>query len=122
MKKKLLSFIFLLAALIAGLVLSHFFETLWFWFKLPKFSDWVIAPHDLLGILCGLIAFIVLMKHQKVNIFLSEVIQELEKITWPNRKETILSTGIVSILVGIAALILFAFDALWGTVVNFFYH
>lgn len=71
--------------------------------------------------LLGLGTFFILLKSAKVNSFTNEVITELGKVTWPNRKETVLSTGVVSVLVGICAMILFGFDVLWGAVVKVFY-
>ena len=38
-----------------------------------------------------------------VTQFLSEVVSELKKVTWPNRKETLGATGVVLILVVIVS-------------------
>jgi preprotein translocase subunit SecE len=38
--------------------------------------------------------------------FLAEAVQELKKVTWPNRKETLGATGVVLILVIIIAVFL----------------
>jgi preprotein translocase subunit SecE len=37
--------------------------------------------------------------------FLSEAVQELKKVTWPNRKETLGTTGVVLVLVFLSRLI-----------------
>ncbi len=44
--------------------------------------------------------------------FLVEVRQELNKVTWPERKETIASTGVILFLVVLTATYLGALD--WG--------
>lgn len=49
------------------------------------------------------------------NTFLNEVAQDLSKVTWPMRKETITSAGVVVVLVGIAAVLLALIDLVWGT-------
>jgi preprotein translocase subunit SecE len=44
--------------------------------------------------------------------FLIEVRQELNKVTWPERKETIASTGVILVLVLVTAAYLGSLD--WG--------
>jgi preprotein translocase SecE subunit len=53
--------------------------------------------------------------------FTNEVISELSKVVWPARKETALSTVVVTVLVGICSIILFGFDMFWGMLVSVFY-
>lgn len=78
--------------------------------------NWLIAPSDVAGMVAGAILFVVLWKNQKAKVFLSEVFTELTKVTWPKRKETALSTGVVSILVALATLSILIFDSLWAWV------
>jgi preprotein translocase subunit SecE len=47
--------------------------------------------------------------------FFRQVRQEASKVTWPTRKETIISTIMVFIMVIIAALFFFAVDQLLST-------
>ncbi len=42
--------------------------------------------------------------------FLHEVRQEVVKVTWPTRKETLLTTGMVFLLVVVASLFFFMVD------------
>ena len=44
--------------------------------------------------------------YEKVQTFLGEVVSELKLVTWPNRKETLVTTGVVLILVLILAIYL----------------
>ena len=44
--------------------------------------------------------------------FLVDVRQELNKVTWPERKETVTSTGVILFLVVLTAIYLGALD--WG--------
>ncbi|MBI2975236.1 MAG: preprotein translocase subunit SecE, partial [Deltaproteobacteria bacterium] len=46
---------------------------------------------------------------------------ELAKVTWPPKKETLLSTAVIAIMVAICSMIIFGFDTLWGTVVKLLY-
>ena len=42
--------------------------------------------------------------------FVREVRQEVSKVTWPTRKETMISTGMVFVMVFLAALFFFLVD------------
>jgi preprotein translocase subunit SecE len=44
--------------------------------------------------------------------FFKQVRQETSKVTWPTRKETMISTGMVFVMVFIAAVFFFAVDQL----------
>ncbi|MBI2981604.1 MAG: preprotein translocase subunit SecE [Deltaproteobacteria bacterium] len=44
---------------------------------------------------------------------MNEVVVELSKVSWPLGKETLASSGVVVVLVGIAALILAVVDMIW---------
>jgi len=54
--------------------------------------------------------------------FLAEAVQELKKVTWPNRKETLGTTGVVLILVFFIGAYLGLVDFLLSRVVQFFIH
>ncbi len=44
--------------------------------------------------------------------FIREVRQEVSKVTWPTRKETLVSTGMVFVMVFLAAIFFFLVDQL----------
>ncbi len=46
--------------------------------------------------------------------FLRDVRAEVAKVTWPSRKETLVTTGLVFALSGLAALFFFASDQVIG--------
>ena len=54
----------------------------------------------------------------KANKFLQEVKVELGKVTWPTRKETMQTTGVVIAFAVVMALFLWAVDASLMVVVN----
>jgi len=54
-----------------------------------------------------------------VKQFVSEVISELKKVTWPNRKETLGATGVVLILVIIISVYLGLVDYLLSHIVRY---
>ncbi len=119
--KKSISLIYLTCAAIAWVVLRQLTTTIWAMAHLPEMVGWIVPPTDIISAVIALTLFLVLMKNQKINTFTHEVITELSEVSWPKRKETLMSTGVVIILVGIAAGILFGFDMFWGLVVQLFY-
>ncbi len=71
------------------------------------------------GISAGVIALILLIgfsMNAKATGFIDEVFAELHKSTWPNANETFRTTVAVTIMVGLAALVLAAMDWFWGVV------
>ena len=54
--------------------------------------------------------------------FLSEAVQELKKVTWPNRKETLGTTGVVLILVFFIGAYLGLVDFILSHLVRYFIH
>jgi preprotein translocase subunit SecE len=54
--------------------------------------------------------------------FFVEAVQELKKVTWPNRKETLGTTGVVLVLVFFIAVYLGFVDFLLSHFVQFFIH
>jgi preprotein translocase subunit SecE len=56
---------------------------------------------------------------QKVTEFFESVKLELEKVTWPTRKETIATTGVVIVIVVLISLYLGACDLLLAKLLRF---
>ncbi len=50
--------------------------------------------------------------------FVREVRSEVAKVTWPTRKETTVTTGLVLAMAALAAVLLFALDQLIGLAVR----
>jgi preprotein translocase subunit SecE len=46
--------------------------------------------------------------------FIRDVRAEVSKVTWPSRKETLITTGLVFVLSGLAALFFFVADQVIG--------
>lgn len=60
------------------------------------------------------------MANTNVAQFIREVRQEASKVTWPTRKETAISTGMVLIMVFLAALFFSAVDFLLSIGIRLF--
>ena len=65
-------------------------------------------------VIVGLIAY----RSERLFTAAYDVTHELEKVTWPTRKETSASTVVVMVTVSVAALILAGFDVVWGGLAN----
>ena len=102
------------------LILRQIFNSAWDFFRLPLLDVLPVALPEILAFVVAAVVFIVLRRHPKINEFGLEVISELSKVTWPTRKETAISTGVIIIMVGIASVLLFLFDTIWGTLTKSF--
>src|SRR5262245_39983441 len=102
-------------ALVAWLMSRQLFNAVWDFFRLPVPESFPVGVPEILAFLLGVAVFVVLRRQARVQEFGLEVISELSKVTWPTRKETVISTGVIMVMVGIAAVLLFFFDTGWGT-------
>ncbi|PIR17317.1 MAG: preprotein translocase subunit SecE [Deltaproteobacteria bacterium CG11_big_fil_rev_8_21_14_0_20_49_13] len=119
--KKIVNGAFVGIGVIVWIFVKQIVDTIWGIVKFPVPQDWPFTPADLFGTIAAVAAFVMIKKNQRINRFSNEVLAELSKVTWPPRKETLLSTVVVSVMVAICAVILFGFDTLWGTLVKILY-
>jgi preprotein translocase subunit SecE len=59
------------------------------------------------------------MARTNVAQFFREVRQETSKVTWPTRRETAISTGMVFLMVVLAAIFFFFVDQIIATAIRF---
>jgi preprotein translocase subunit SecE len=59
------------------------------------------------------------MARTNVAQFFREVRQETSKVTWPTRRETAISTGMVFLMVVLAAIFFFVVDQIIATAIRF---
>ncbi len=114
---------FLLGALIFGWLLTNIITSIWTSLNLAIAA--VSPPSNLVAVLAGGIIAVggayYLWRHPIVNRLAVEIVAELSKVTWPNRKELSSSTVVVIILSIIAAVILGLFDFFWAWVTDLIY-
>ncbi|MFN7684153.1 MAG: preprotein translocase subunit SecE [Oligoflexia bacterium] len=65
------------------------------------------------SILLGAVLFFGLYRSQQATQFVSEVVVELSRVTWPTQKETSAATVLVIVMVLISGLFLGFLDYLW---------
>ena len=97
-------------------------------FLVSRASDWVWSyfakPNELAVNLFAIVvagsAALVAYRNERVFASIVDVTRELEKVSWPTRKETSAATVVVLVTVLISAVILSSFDALWAFFTNWF--
>lgn len=119
--QKTVSLIYLVCGVLAWALFRELISTVWVATGIAMPVDWTIPPADLVAVAFGVATFVILIKNVKIVEFTNEVITELGRVVWPARKETVLSTGVVSVLVGVCSIIFFLFDMVWGMLVKVFY-
>lgn len=106
---KYIHFFFGCAALILALLLSLSIDWVWNYFaKPPQLAVNLIAV--------GITAVVTLVAYRNDNLYgtVTDIFHELEKVTWPTRKETSAATVVVIVTVVISALLLSAIDSVWS--------
>jgi preprotein translocase SecE subunit len=91
-------------------------------FLIYKTGDWVWSyfakPNELAlqgaALLVGVVGGIIAYRNERVFAGASDVTRELEKVSWPTKKETYYATVVVMVTVVIATLILSFFDLIWA--------
>lgn len=73
-----------------------------------------------LPVVVGLALFVALQFNSKVAAWGEEVVTEVRKVVWPNRKDTTAMTIVVVIMVLISSVIVSSFDLLSGFFINQF--
>jgi preprotein translocase subunit SecE len=106
---------FAIGALLAAFVLARAVD--WGWSYFAKPNDLVV---NVLAILVAGSAAVVVYRNERAYASIVEVTRELEKVSWPTRKETSAATIVVLITVLISALVLSGFDAIWAFFTNWF--
>ncbi len=103
------------AATALFLLFSQVFRMVWDWGGWAVAADWPIEPVYLISFFLAVVMAFGARWSKPINGFINEVALELSRVTWPQRKETIGSSGVVIVLVGVAAVVLFIIDLVWGT-------
>lgn len=114
---KAVHLMFLSGGLLLFLVLNLTGDWVWGYFSRAP-NPFVING---LAAAAALVAGISLYRNDRVYTLASDVAAELQKVTWPTKKETQAATLVVIVTVIIASLILGAFDAAWSTVTDLIY-
>ena len=75
---------------------------------------------DALGIIVGVVTFLVMNRHPVVHGFSDESVTELRKVVWPDKEETVRSATVVVVTTLFIALTLAMYDFVWARVTSTF--
>jgi preprotein translocase subunit SecE len=114
---------------IFGLALLGVAAVVWYTFKVTTdyfvgYFDlaikypWIHIVQNIAPVLFGGLAAYLLYRIQKTREYIFEVITEVKKVVWPNRKETWGATVVVIIAVLVSGAVLGVFDWLAGLFMN----
>jgi preprotein translocase subunit SecE len=79
-------------------------------YYIPLFSEaiqWAVLAG---GLVIALALFFTTQTAARLRVFLKEAYQEMQKVVWPSRKETLQTTGIVILFVSVVSLFLWIVD------------
>lgn len=110
---KFIHLTFALGALLVAFVVSQTVDWVWSYFAKP--NDLVI---NAVAVTLAAVGAVVAYRNERVFASVHDITRELEKVSWPTRKETSAATVVVLVTVSIAAVILSAFDAIWSFFTN----
>jgi preprotein translocase subunit SecE len=110
---KYVHLIFAVGALLVAFLLAKSGEWVWSYFAKPNELAITIGA-VVVAVVGGYLAY----RNERAFAAAYDVTAELEKVTWPSRKETYAATGVVIVTVAIASIILWGFDTVWGSLAN----
>ena len=106
---------FAIGGLLAAFVLARAVD--WGWSYFAKPNDLLVNG---IAIFVAAVAAVTVYRNERAHAAIVEVTRELEKVSWPTRKETSAATVVVLVTVLISALVLSGFDAIWAFFTNWF--
>ena len=116
--KKIVFSCFLVTAVLGFLVFSKLLTSAVTYFDFYAYGGYVDVLVRVVPMAAAVILFLGLYQNAKVNTYMTEVIAELKKVTWPVSKEVYAATLVVIIAVLIASVILGLFDSLWSFLIR----
>jgi preprotein translocase subunit SecE len=110
-----------IAALLAGFIVTKFVDQMGAWFDLEaKISSFSVLSQGL-GVLAGVLVFVIVLKNSKTSSYLQDVYNELLKVVWPTKDATLKMTmGLVVALVVVAGIFVFV-DFVFKKILSFVY-
>ncbi len=111
--QKIVNLALLIASAISFMIFSRVIDFAWDMGRLTSFNDWPVGPQHLISLVLAGVVGLGVRLWERGNQFLNEVVLELSKVSWPLGKETLASSGVVVVLVSIAALLLAVVDMIW---------
>ena len=116
--RKIVFSCFLGSAVLAWLVLSKLAGAVAAYFDFYVYGNSVETVVRLLPIVLAGGAFAGFYRHPKSYGYVTEVVGELKKVTWPSSKDVSAATIAVIIAVLVSAVLLFCVDSVWSFLIR----
>lgn len=104
-------FVYIIATHVYGLV----FDAL----RWAVTRDYFLTIPEILALVTAALIYFLVYRSQRAFGFFTEAVVELQKVTYPTKKEAGQSAGIVLVLVAVAAVILALYDVVWSLFTKF---
>jgi preprotein translocase subunit SecE len=116
--KKWVNLSYLAVAVLLGYIVFSLSQRLTSTYDLETHVQNIDLIIRVLSIVAGGILFLILYRNERANEFMSEVVVELSRVTWPTRRETASATLVVIIMVMISGMVLGFFDYVWTKILQ----
>ena len=117
---KIVTVSFILISFLTAFVVKVLFEILSVAFGFfANYYSMDLFRHGI-PIASGIAMFVIFQFHKPYQTLADEVVTEVRKVVWPNKKELYSMTTLVSIILLVSGLVLGVFDLIAGTSVKFF--
>ena len=110
-----------ICSIIVGFVLIRFQQQLGEWFDLEARIPYFLMISQGIGIISGLITFIIITRNKVSSTHLNEVFAELVKVIWPKSDDVVKSTVVIIIGLSIISGLFVGVDFLFQKVLELLY-
>ncbi|MBN2723635.1 MAG: preprotein translocase subunit SecE [Deltaproteobacteria bacterium] len=111
--RKYIHLVFMVGAIVMSWIMINLTEWIWSYFTRPE-----RLYVNLVGVAAGILIVGKYWISKSTFEWVSTIVNELRRVTWPNKQETTSATYVVIITVFIAAIIMFTFDWFWSLVTD----
>ena len=116
--RKIVNFVFIGLGILAYVIMRKISGDIFEYYQVNVMFEGARQLPEVLGILSGAGCAFVGIYNKKSNVYATDVVTEIKKVTWPTKKETYAATLVVIITLLIMGFILHGFDMLWGYLVK----
>lgn len=110
-----------IAAVLSGFIVTKFADQMGAWFDLEaKVSSFAVLSQGL-GVLTGVLVFVIILKNSKTSSYLEEVYNELLKAVWPSKDATVKMTIGIAIALVVCSGVFVLVDFVFKKILSFVY-
>ncbi len=111
---------FVLGAIMTGLTVQSASSSLFVTLQVPDMRLAFMSTTSLISVAAAVLAFVALIRNRQAVSFVDEVVDELWKVTWPTREETVKASTTVVFTTLFTAALLGGYDLIWKNLADVF--